>query len=757
MSDLTTTPRLVEAGTSNTSYIGKPTSRVEGPAKVTGTAKYSAEFNVPNMLYGYVVTSPITKGRITKINSAPVLALEGVVQIFSHENVPSLAWFDRNYKDDVAPGGSPFRPLHDNEIKFNMQPVALVVAETFEVARYAASVLEIEYEEEKFDTNIDLKRDEGHEPGSGKTGFMPPPPPRGNPNDALKNATHRIEGEYIHGAQHHNPMEMFATTVEYHQDGKITAYDKTQGVYNVQQYITKIFGLSKDEARVVNHYMGGGFGSGLRPQYQVFLAVLAALELKQSVRVSLTRQQMFSFGHRPHTLQYLKMGTNPDGTLAALHHHALHETSKFEEYTENVVNWSGMLYQCENVKLGYQVAELDVYTPLDMRAPGAATGSFALEVAMDEMAYAAGLDPLDFRIRNYAEKDQNMKKPFSSKKLRECYHEGAAKFGWEKRNPAPRSMREGNQLIGWGMAGGVWDASMQKAAAKAIFTADGKLEVLSAAGENGTGTYTIMTQIAAETLGLPLEAVTFKLGDTNMPEAPLQGGSWTAASVGSAVKNVCTEVGEKLLKLAQKMEGSPLKGASMDDVHFADGQIRLNTNPSEAVVIRDILPASGEEKLEVESSAMPNMIKQQPYSMHSHNAVFVEVKVDEDLGTVHVTRVVNAVAAGRILNTKTARSQVLGSVVWGISMALMEETVMDHAFGRYMNHNYAEYHVPVNADIHDIDVVFVEEEDDKVNPLGVKGIGEVGMLGVAAAITNAVYHATGKRVRELPIYMDKLL
>lgn len=742
---------------SNTTYIGKPTSRVDGPAKVTGAATYAAEFQVPNLAYGWVVSSPIAKGRITKVHADEVLAIPGVLQVFSHENVPNLAWFDGNYKDDVAPGGSPFRPLHDNEVKFSQQPVALVVAETLELARYASAILRLDYEETEHVTDLEQRLDDGYEPGRGKSGWSPPPPPRGNPDKALEQATHRMEAEYIHGAQHHNPMEMFGTTVEYHPDGKITAYDKTQGVVNVQQYISKVFGLSKDQARVVCLYMGGGFGSGLRPQYQVFLAVLAALELKRSVRVTLTRQQMFSFGHRPHTLQYVELGTNPDGTLAALHHHCLHETSQFEDYTENVVNWSGMLYQCDNVKLTYQLAKLDVYTPLDMRAPGAATGSFALEVAMDEMAYEAGLDPLDFRIRNYAETDQNQKRPFSSKKLRECYHEGARKFGWERRTMEPGSMREGNMLVGWGMATGVWDAQQQKAAAKAALTADGKLKVTSAAGENGTGTYTIMTQIAAQTLGLPLEAVTFQLGDTDFPEAPLQGGSWTAASVGMAVKSVCEAVGEKLLKLAQKMEGSPLKGADLDDVEFANGQIRLRLNPAEAVVIRDVLQASGEEKLEADSSAMPDKLKQLPYSLHAHNAVFAEVKVDPELGTVHVTRVVNAVAAGRILNTKTARSQVLGSVVWGISMALMEETVMDHQLGRYMNHNYSEYHIPVQADIHDIDVIFVEEEDDIVNPLGVKGIGEVGLLGVAAAITNAVYHATGKRVRDLPIYLDKLL
>ncbi|UYZ59814.1 xanthine dehydrogenase family protein molybdopterin-binding subunit [Hymenobacter latericus] len=740
----------------NTKYVGKSPNRVEGPAKVTGTAKYSAEFEVPNLAYGVVVSSTIAKGRIKSIGADKVLALPGVLQVFSHENVPRQAWFDRAWKDDIAPGGSPFRPLHDDEVKFSQQPVALVVAETFELARYAAGILEVEYKEEKHETDIEQKRDDGHAPGKGKSGYKPPKS-RGNANKALDEAEHRVRAEYIHGTQHHNPMELYASTVHYHPDGKLTIYDKTQGVYNCQQYVAKVFGLSKDDARVINLYNGGAFGSGLRPQYELFLSVMAALELKRSVRVTLTRQQMFSIGHRPHTLQTLEMGTNPDGTLAALKHYCLHETSRFEEYTENVVNWSGMLYQCDNVHLSNQVAALDVYTPQDMRAPGAATGSFALEVAMDEMAYAAGLDPLDFRIRNYAETDQSENLPFSSKRLRDCYHLGAEKFGWHKRPVAPRSMREGNRLIGWGVAGGVWDAQMQKASAKATITADGYLTVESAAGENGTGTYTIMTQIAAEALGLPLEAVTFRLGDTNMPEAPVQGGSWTAATVGTAVQQACQALGEKLLKLAQKMDDSPLKGASLDDVEFVNGQMRLRTAPEQSVVLRDVLQTSGEREIAADSTAIPNLINMAKYSMHSHNVVFAEVMVDEDLGTVHVTRVLNVCAAGRILNQKTARSQVLGSVVWGISMALMEETVPDHRFGRYMNHNYAEYHIPVNADIHNIEVLFVEEEDPYVNPLGVKGIGELGLLGVAAAISNAVYHATGKRVRRLPIYLDKLL
>jgi xanthine dehydrogenase YagR molybdenum-binding subunit len=742
-----------------TDYIGKPTNRVDGPAKVAGTAKYAAEFNVPNLLYGHVVSSPITKGKITKINAEAVLALPGVHQVFSHENVPSLAWLDRSYKDDVAPGGSPFRPLHEPDIKFSQQPVALVVADTFELARYAASILEIEYEQEAHETNLYRHIDEAYEPGKGKSGYQPPKS-RGNFGRGWKEGVARMEANYEHHAQHHNPMEMFATTVEWLGDKNLNVYDKTQGAFNSQKYIMKVFGLSKDQARVVSKYTGGGFGSGLRPQYQLFLAVLASLELQRSVRVTLTRQQMFSFGHRPHTLQHVALATKADGSLTGINHFAVHETSQFEDYTENVVGWSGILYDCKNVSLGYRVSPLDVYTPLDMRAPGAASGSLALEIAMDEMAYAAGLDPLEFRLRNYSDLDQSQDKPYSSKNLRGCYHEGAAKFGWEKRNPTPRSMRQGNRLVGWGMAGGIWDAQIRPADARVTLDADGHLRVQSGSNDIGTGTYTIITQIAAQCMGLPLEAVTFELGDTNLPEAPLQGGSWTAASVGTAVQLACRKLGEELLKQAQKMDNSAFADATIDDVQFANGQLRLRQDLDQAVVLRDLVQASGQPKLEAETPKLPGLLgllTPMKYSMHAHNAVFVEVQVDEELGTVHVTRVVNAVAAGRILNPKTARSQVLGAVVWGISMALMEESVMDHRFGRYMNHNYSEYHIPVNADVHDIDVIFVHEEDDKVNDLGIKGLGEVGLLGVAAAISNAVYHATGKRVRDMPVMIDKLL
>jgi xanthine dehydrogenase YagR molybdenum-binding subunit len=466
---------------------------------------------------------------------------------------------------------------------------------------------------------------------------------------------------------------------------------------------------------------------------------------------------MFSLGHRPAILQRVALGAAPDGKLEALIHRAFAETSGFEDYSEPVVHWSGMLYSCENTKLEHKVAQLDVNTPADMRAPGAAWGLYALECAMDELAYQLGVDPLELRLKNYTEKDQNEDKPFSSKELRECYRQGAAKFGWARRNHQPRSMKDGDQLIGWGMATGVWESDQLMAGAKAVLTADGKLNVSSATADIGTGTYTIMTQIAAETLGLPLENVTFGLGDSSLPQAPVEGGSFTAATVGSAVKAVCDQVREKLFKLAQKVENSPLAGARLEEVTFSDGRIRLNGNASRSVSITDAMRDGGVNVIEEEAAAGPDEQKQSQYARNSHSAIFAEVKVDQDLGIIRVTRVVSAVAAGRILNPKTARSQVMGAIVWGIGMALEEESVMDQSFGRFINHNLAEYHVPVNADAHEIDVIFVEESDSIVNPLGIKGLGEIGIVGVAAAIANAVFHATGKRVRDLPITLDKLL
>lgn len=739
-----------------TNYIGKPQNRVDGKAKVTGEAKYAAEHNVPDIVHGVVVSSAIARGKIKDLDESEALKIPGVLKVFSHKNVPGLAWFNMKYKDQDAPKGDHFRPLHTSEIQFSLQPIALVVAKTFEAARYASSLIKIDYETSEFETELESNLDKAFKPGNEKSGFKKPKS-RGNFKKAFSKAPVKIEEEYFHGAEHHNPMEMHASTVIYEKGDKLTVYDKTQGVFNSQSYITGVFGLSKKKVQVLAPFVGGAFGSGLRPQYQLFMAVLAALELKRSAKVVLTRQQMFSFGHRPVTMQKVAVGATHDGGFEAIKHEAFSETSQFENYVEIIVNWSGMLYKCDNVALDYKLVKLDMYTPLDMRAPGAATGVTAIECAIDELSYKLGIDPLELRFKNYTDKDPMTNKKFSSKALNLCYEQGAEKFGWAKRSLQPRSMKEGNNLVGWGMATGMWDAMFVPSRAKAVLSPDGKLIVSSGTADIGTGTYTIMTQIAAETLGLPLDDVTFKLGDTSLPLAYLEGGSATAASVGTAVKYTCDNIKEKVFKLAKKIKGSPIEDADLEDVTFADGYITLNADTSKSVSIIDALKENDGEDLKDTSTALPNMLKQMPYARNTHSAVFVEVKVDEELGIISVTRVVSAIAAGRIINPKTARSQILGGVVWGISMALQEDSFMDHNFGRFMNHNYAEYHVPVLADINDIEVIFVEEKDENVNPLGVKGVGEIGLVGVAAAVANAIYHATGKRVRDLPITLDKLL
>jgi xanthine dehydrogenase YagR molybdenum-binding subunit len=392
-----------------------------------------------------------------------------------------------------------------------------------------------------------------------------------------------------------------------------------------------------------------------------------------------------------------------------------------------------------------------------MRAPGATLGVYALEAAMDELAYATGIDPIELRLKNYAEKDRNEDKPFSSKELRACYRQGAERFGWSKRTPEPRSMREGRELIGWGMATGVWEAMMQETSARAVLNAAGKLEVATATADIGTGTYTILAQIAADELGVPIEDVTVKIGDSSLPKSPVEGGSWAAASAGTAVRAACHKVRETLFNHARKVEGSPLANFSIDRVVFENGRISVSGDPSRFVTLADAMAATGEREISAEETTAPDPETKKKYSGYTHSAIFAEVRVDEELGVIRVTRIVDAVAAGKILNLKTARSQILGGVVFGIGMALHEESLMDKKLGRFMNHNIAEYHIPANADVHDIDVIFVDEQDDKASPIGVKGLGEIGIVGTAAAIANAIFHATGRRIRHLPITIDKVM
>ncbi|MGY4626402.1 molybdopterin cofactor-binding domain-containing protein [Bradyrhizobium sp. USDA 4486] len=570
---------------------------------------------------------------------------------------------------------------------------------------------------------------------------------------ASAQAAVRHEADYVVPSEHHNPMELFVSTAVWDGSGRLTVYDKTQGVQNVHKFLCGVFGRKPDEIRVLSPYVGGAFGSGLRPQYQVVLATLGALALKRSVRVVLTRQQMYGIGYRPATIERVGLGAKPDGTLDAVVHEATAITSRYEDFSRNDAGWAEQLYRSSNSRCSHKLVRLDVSTPCDMSAPGAASGVCALECAMDELAVALKLDPVDLRLKCYSDRDQSDDLPYTSKQLRECYARGADAFGWSRRNPAPRAMRDGKELVGWGMATGVWEALQMPVAARIVLTANGHAEVSCAASDIGTGTYTIMAQVAADALGLPIENINVRLADSTLPQAPVEGGSWMAASSAHAVLGAAEDIRQELARLAAAIPASPL--ADVADVILVDGTIAKEGDRSRAVPIADAMRHGKLER--IEKQKLNQFAEDKSHARNTHSAVFAEVKVDEQLGVIRVTRVVSAVAAGQILNTKTARSQIMGGVVWGIGMALHEETVMDHRFGRIMNHNIAEYHIPVNADIHDIDVIFVEERDDRINKLGVKGLGEIGIVGVPAAIANAVYHATGKRIRCFPITLDKLL
>ena len=730
-------------------YIGTPTSRIDGHAKVTGAAKYAAEHSVDGLAYAAVVTSTITRGRIARIDTGEALRVEGVLGILTHENRPPMARATSAWKDDVAPEqGTPFRPLYDDKIRFNRQPIALVLAEEWEIARRAASLVRVEYKPEPFATDLFAKRDKA-------ATVEKPQKPRGNADKALAAAPVRHDAEYFIPIEHHNPMELFASTAVWERGGKLTVYDKTQGVQNVQQYLCRIFNMKPDDVRVLSPYMGGGFGSGLRPQYQVVLAVLGAKALQRSVRLVLTRQQMYGLSYRPATIERLAIGAKPGGTLDAITHEAIAVTSSYEDFSRNDSGWSGQLYKSGHARYGHRLARLDLPTPSDMRAPGAATGVYGLECAMDELAVALKLDPLELRLRCYSDRDQHDDLPYTSKKLRECYGQGAEAFGWDKRNPQPRSMRDGTELVGWGMASGVWEALQMPTGARIVLTANGHAEVACSFSDIGTGTYTIAAQVAADQLGLPLDNVTIKLGDSTLPQAPVEGGSWGAASVAHAIVHAAGDVRKELLRAAKSIPNSPLAAAKLESIALVDGKLVDSKNHGRSVSIADVMRHTRLDRIARES--VHSFKDDNSRARNTHSAIFAEVKVDEELGVIRVTRIVNALAAGRILNTKTARSQIMGGVVWGIGMALHEETLIDHAFGRVMNANIAEYHVPVNADVHDIQVIFVEEPDELINPLGIKGVGEIGIVGVAAAIANAIYHATGKRVRDLPITLDKVM
>jgi xanthine dehydrogenase YagR molybdenum-binding subunit len=735
-------------------YIGKEMSRVDGVAKVTGKAKYAAEFAVPNLAYGFIVTGSVAKGSIKTIDTQEAERASGVIRVFTHLNTPK---FGPKPPTEPAPprGAQPeqdksFRALQSDKIFFNAQPVALVVAETYEQARYAARLVRLTYNAEQHATDLNTVRD------SARVQKSPSAEPRGNPEEAMRNAAVKIEAEYRIPIEHHNPMEPHGAIAVWEGD-KLKIFDKTQGVYSLRTHLASSFGVPEENVSVISPFVGGAFGSALRPNYYPALTAMAARELKRPVKIVYTRTQMFTgHGHRPYTIQKVALGADKAGKLTAMIHEAVHNTSSFEDFNDATTGFTRQVYACPNLLAPTKIASIDLNTPTWMRAPGAVSGMFALECAMDELAYELKIDPLELRLINYAETDPESGKPWSSKALRECYRLGAEKFGWKDRKFEPRSMRDGRLLVGWGTATGVWGAFQRPATARITLRADGTAHVASATSDIGPGTYTMMAMIAAEYLGTKLEQVNCELGDTKFPRAPSQGGSQTTSSVGSAVYGAALAVGAKLLSLANEDPKSPLKDVAVEDVEMLDGRLQRKSDPSRFVRIADVMKRHRLTEITETHESKPSP-ERQKYALLAHGAQFIEVKVDPDVGTVRVTRAIELTACGKIINPKASHSQEIGGVVWGIGMALQEATEIDHRYGRIMNPNLQHYHVPVNADIHAIETMFVEEDDKIVNPLGVKGMGELGMVGIPAAIANAVFHATGKRIRELPITPDKLL
>jgi xanthine dehydrogenase YagR molybdenum-binding subunit len=706
----------------NEPAIGQPLPRVDGRAKVTGAALYAAEHDQPNQVYAVLVGSTVGLGRIVEIDDAAVANLPGVLAILTHLNAPCLPYGERRSFVDPAIGER-LHVLQDDRVRFFGQPVAVVIAETLDQAEHAAAALRIRYEAQT--PKVQLAPDiETIVPEAGlKLGTrIQADRARGEADAAFAASAVQIDANYGIARENHNPMEPHATVAAWKGD-RLTLWSKSQYVVAEAAEIAAIFGLPEDHVLVICPYIGGAFGTTLRTWPHVTLAALAARHVDRPVKLVLNRRQMFhSTGHRPRTMQRIALGADPSGRLSALIHEGTGETSRYEQFVEALTSVSTFLYSCPNVRTRYRLAPLDTSTPTFMRGPGEASGIFALESAMDELAFELGIDPIELRLRNEPAIDEDKSLPFSSRSLRECYALGAARFGWGRRTSRPRSMRDGRLLIGWGMAAATYPANQGTASARVRLLPDGTAEVEAAASDMGPGTYTSMTQVAADALGLPITQVRFRLGQSDFPPTPPHGGSMTMASVGSAVRAAGL--------------------AARDKAGGTD--------------YREIIASRGGQPIEAEASTAPSE-ERQHFSMHAFGAVFAEVAVDPDLCTVRVRRAVGAYGGGRIVNPRLARSQCTGGMVGGIGMALMEQTVLDPRDGRPVNASMADYLVPVNLDIGTLEAVFVDEDDPHVNPLGVKGLGEIALVSMAPAIANAVFHATGKRARDLPITIESLL
>ena len=727
---------------------GQPIDRLDGRLKVTGAARYAAEFDVPGLVHAALAQSTVAAGSIDGIDLEAARGMPGVLAIITPDDVERIA-----HQGVPQTIGAPL--LQDRAIVFNGQHVAVVVADTLERAQAAAAAVRVTYREGEAATTMRTLLDQAYAPRNFRNGERPPDSSRGDPAGSFARAPVRLEATYTTPIEHHNPMEPHATIAAW-DGGKLTLWTATQGISGAQASLAGLLGIDPQDVRIICPFVGGGFGSKGNTWPPATLAAMAARRVGRPVKLVLTRRQMYtSNGYRPATIQRIAIGAALDGTLLSVRHDGFSSMSQPSqgEFVEPVALATEMLYACPNLAVTHRLVALNAALPTYMRAPGEASGMFALESAMDELAAELRMDPVALRLKNYAEADPHANLPFTSKRLRECYAQGAAAFGWDRRKPAPRSVQDGRWLVGMGMATATYPANRQPAEARVRLLANGDAVVQSGTQDLGTGTYTVMAQLAADELGLPIGRVRFELGDSRLPKAPVSGGSMTAASVGPAVIAACQQARQHVFAMALSDKGADWAGVGPGDLVLKDAVV---SGPSGSVGVGEMLARRGVGSVEFQAASAPGDEKGK-HSAHAFGAQFAEVRVAAGTGEIRVSRLVGAFDAGRILNPKTARSQLIGGMAFGLGMALLEETVMDENTGRIVNANLSEYLLPVNADVPAIDAILVEGDDRTFNPSGAKGIGELPMVGVAAAIANAVYHATGARVRDLPIRLEDVL
>ncbi|MBE1486337.1 xanthine dehydrogenase family protein molybdopterin-binding subunit [Plantactinospora soyae] len=724
--------------------LGDPVDRVEGPLKVTGTAPYPSDVALPGLVHAALVQSPIGAGTISRIDTGPAEAAPGVVAVLTYQNTPELA------APPPSPFGSPPRyPFTDNRILHYGQHVAIVVAGTPEQAATAARLVEVDYAETPPVLGIDNPRAPVLENPYGTD------TERGDAAAGLAAAEVVLDATFAIAPETNNPLGLFTTVACWEAD-RLVVHETTQWPMLVRSTLAAVFGVPEGNVRVLVPHIGGGFGAGLRVPPHTVLTVLAARTLDRPVKLVLTRPQMFtSIGHRPETVQRVRLGATRDGRLVAIDHEGTSTIGIEETNLEPLSRGTALAYACPNVATRDRQVRLNIPNPGWMRAPGTVQGHFALESALDELAYELGIDPLELRLRNYAEVHPQSGLPWSSKALRDCYRVGAERFGWAGRNPGIRSTRDGNWLVGYGMAGVTFEWYQSPCRASISIRRDGTAQVRSAATDLGTGTYTIATQLAAELLGLDRGRVRVAIGDSDLPPAPQSGGSGLAVALSAAIHATAGNLLRAFLTLVAGDDRSPLRGREPDEVRATDGRLHLVHDPSVGETYLDILARHGRDELTADGEATPQVDGVPMAPSGSFAARFVEVRVDEELGLLRVRRIVTVVDAGRVLNRKTARSQIIGATVMGLGMAMLERTVFDPA-GRVANATFGEYLIPVHADVPELDVVFLGAPDG-LHPVGMKGLGEIGIVGVAPAIANAVFHATGRRIRSLPITIERLL